>query len=290
MIVDAHYHLDPALEPVERLLREMDRVGIGRVALIAALSDPIRLSALGLRRWMAMRQALGGDRPEVGDLRYRLTVRRSGRVAWSGRGDVIHPLPDNDAVERTIAAHPDRFVGWFCVQPRAGIGAAEVERRLSRPGWIGVKAHPFWHQYPVSALDEVAEVCQARGRPMLVHLGAPGERGDFARLPDRFPRLRVVYAHALIPWYRRAWGDARRRDNDFVDLSSPYLDRTLRHAALRELGPERCLYGSDGPYGYPDADGQYDHRAVLEHVERFGLPAQDLDRVLGGNFHAITAA
>lgn len=290
MIVDAHYHLEPAHEPVERLLREMDRLGIRQTALIASLSEPFQLSPLGLKRWVSMCKGLVGARPEVGDVRYRMAVRRSGRVAFAGRGIPIYPRPDNDVVERAMARHPGRLLGWVCVNPAAGLGADEVERRLSRPGWIGVKAHPYWHQYPVQELEPIAEVCQARRRPMLIHLGPPGERGDFRRLPERFPRLPVVYAHALIPWYRRAWQDARRLENVFVDLSSPYLDRALRRAALQEMGPARCIYGTDGPYGYPAADGMYDRGVILGQIEQFGLSSPDLDRVLGGNFHAITAA
>jgi len=74
-----------------------------------------------------------------------------------------------------------------------------------------------------------------------------------------------------------------------VDLSSPYLDKALRYEALRSLGAARCLYGSDGPYGYPGADGGYDHGAILGQIRRAGLPDGDLDRVLGGNFLALTA-
>jgi hypothetical protein len=36
MIADAHYHLDPRLESIERLLAQMREHAIGRVALIAA--------------------------------------------------------------------------------------------------------------------------------------------------------------------------------------------------------------------------------------------------------------
>ena len=76
----------------------------------------------------------------------------------------------------------------------------------------------------------------------------------------------------------------------FVDLSSPYLDKALRHRALRALGPSRCLYGSDGPYGYPAPDGGYDHGAILRQVAQAGLSSADLDRVLGGNFNALARA
>jgi predicted TIM-barrel fold metal-dependent hydrolase len=123
---------------------------------------------------------------------------------------------------------------------------------------------------------------------MLIHLGAGSRRGDYRRLPERFPRLQIVYAHAGIPWFGALWKDLLRRENVFVDLSSPYLDKAMRHRALRALGASRCLYGSDGPYGYPGGDGGYDHGAILRQIEQAGLGARDLDRVLGGNFVEIT--
>ena len=286
MIVDAHYHLDPRLESVDRLLLQMREHRIDRVALIAAVCDPIHVGPLGVRFVKAMRRALDGAAPRIGQALYCCTVR-SGRVSFFGKGSAIYPAPDNDAVERAISAHPDQFVGWVFVNPRARAG--EVEGRLRLPAFVGVKAHPFWHQYPVSALDEVAALCQDLGKPMLIHLGAGARRGDFRRLPDRFPRLKIVYAHAGIPWFKELWDDARRRENVFVDLSSPYLDKALRHRALRELGPARCVYGSDGPYGYPAKDGGYDHGAILRQIAQAGLSSADLDRVLGGNFQELVS-
>jgi len=289
MIGDAHYHLDPRLESVERLLAQMREHGIGRVALIAAVSDPLHIGKAGFAFGKAMRRALQGSAPRLGRILYCSTVRRSGRVSFLGKSSAIYPAPDNEAVERVLSAHPDKFVGWVFLNPRATSPVEEAERRFRHPGWIGVKAHPFWHRYPVASLDDVAALCQERDKPMLVHLGAGTKRGDFRHLPQRFPRLKIVYAHAGIPWYASLWADALRRDNVFVDLSSPYLDETLRHRALRALGAARCLYGSDGPYGYPGRDGGYDHGAILRQIERAGLRSEDLDRVLGGNLMALAA-
>jgi predicted TIM-barrel fold metal-dependent hydrolase len=289
MIVDAHYHLEPRLEPVERLLAEMRTHRIDRVALMAPVSEPIHLGPLGRGYWDAMRRGLGGGWPRLGRLLYRATVRPWGRVAFAGGSFPILDRPDNDAVERAMARHPDRFVGWLLLNPRAPGWLEEAEQRLGRPGWIGVKAHPFWHRYPVARLDDLAALCQERGKPLMVHLGAGRGRGDFRRLPERFPRLKLVYAHAGIPWYRPLWEYARRRERVFVDLSSPYLTRVLRHQALHALGPSRCLYGSDGPYGYPAPGGGYDHAAILGQIERAGLATADLEKVLGGNFVALTA-
>jgi predicted TIM-barrel fold metal-dependent hydrolase len=289
MIADAHYHLDPRLESIERLLAQMREHGIARVALIAAPCDPLHVGKAGAAFMRWMRRALAGGAPRLGRILYRSTVHPSGRVSFLSRSAAIYPEPDNDAVERAFRAHPKEFVGWLFLNPGAKPPVEEAERRFRTPGWIGVKAHPFWHRYPVSALDDVAALCQERGKPMLVHLGAGARRGDFRRLPERFPRLKLVYAHAGIPWYGALWEHALGRQNVFVDLSSPYLDKALRYRALRELGASRCLYGSDGPYGYPGRDGGYDHGAILRQIAQAGLPAQDLDRVLGGNFSSIAA-
>jgi len=40
MIIDMHYHLDESMEPIQRLIDQMDQHGIDRVVLIAAMVDP----------------------------------------------------------------------------------------------------------------------------------------------------------------------------------------------------------------------------------------------------------
>jgi predicted TIM-barrel fold metal-dependent hydrolase len=289
MIADAHYHLDPRLESVERLRLQMRAHGIGRVALIAACCGPLHVGRAGVAFVRAMRCALAGGAPRVGRLLYRSTVRPTGRVSFLGPSAEIYRAPDNDAVERALVAHPGDFVGWLFLNPLAGAPVEEAERRFRLPGWIGVKAHPFWHRYAVGALEDLAALCQERSKPLLIHLGAGAQRGDFRRLPDRFPRLNVIYAHAGIPWFGTLWDYALSRKNVFVDLSSPYLDKALRYRALGVLGASRCLYGSDGPYGYPAPDGGYDHGAILKQLQQARLPSGDLDRVLGGNLNALAA-
>jgi hypothetical protein len=43
------------------------------------------------------------------------------------------------------------------------------------------------------------------------------------------------------------------------------------------------MYGTDAPYGFHDAKGDYDYGAIKSWVERLPLGAKDVDRVLGGN-------
>jgi len=62
----------------------------------------------------------------------------------------------------------------------------------------------------------------------------------------------------------------------------------LRLETVEALGAEKCLYGTDGPYGYSDTDGSYDHGKILNEILNWPLPKADKKRILGGNFIEIT--
>ena len=73
-----------------------------------------------------------------------------------------------------------------------------------------------------------------------------------------------------------------------MDLSGQYLDDSLRLKAVKILGAEKCLYGTDGPIGYPDANGSYDHGKILNDILHWPISDVDRERILGGNFIEIT--
>jgi len=278
MIVDAHYHLEERIETVDDLLQEMDREGVERVALMGGLVDPPTLPAL--LRIMAPRlsQTMLSRWGWLGMRVYRSTVTAGGEFSALGRTFPIYDLPDNDLVAVAMRAHPDRFWGWVFVNPRAADPHDELELRAGEPGWIGVKAHPFWHRYPVGLLDDVAGYCVERNWPLLVHLGSEREGNDPRTLPERHPRLKILYAHAGVPFFREVWAVARGSDQVLVDLSNPlYVGEQVRLQAIKALGPERCLYGSDGPYAHASQS------RMLQAIDRLDLADREKERILGHN-------
>ena len=122
--------------------------------------------------------------------------------------------------------------------------------------------------------------------PVLIHLGF-GARGDYRAMAARFPRLALIAAHAGFPFYRDLWAHKRDCPNLMVDLSSPYLDEALARAAVLAMGPERCLYGTDAPYGFHDDDGSYDYGEIKGWVERMPLSARERERVFADNFREL---
>ncbi len=287
MIIDSHYHLEPRLETPSRLMTEMQRFGIERVALIPAVCEPFEVRGVAHQMNEVARSALRGRWPAAGRMMYRSTVTSEGRFSILGTNHEIYEEPDNNAVAQLLESYPEWFWGWIFVNPNVHDAVTIAERYAVWPGWIGVKAHPFFHRYPVTALASVAEWCQDRDKPLLVHLGGDQDRGNYRFLPRQFPNLNVIYAHAGIPWYRELWDFAHDHERVYLDLSSPYLDEPLRRDAVEALGPRRCIYGSDGPFGYPGEDGLYDRGTILAEIDRLPISTGEKELILGGTFRHL---
>ena len=77
------------------------------------------------------------------------------------------------------------------------------------------------------------------------------------------------------------------KNNVFVDFSPSLLDEKIKRSALKILGAEKCLYGSDSPYGYPGNDGSHDYPRVLNGILRMPIPEADRARILGETFSEL---
>jgi uncharacterized protein len=138
----------------------------------------------------------------------------------------------------------------------------------------------------VAKLADAAALASEKGLHFLIHLGA-GENGDFKLLPERFPKLKIIYAHAGIPYAAAVCAYAREKKNVYVDLSATdYVDGKTAAMAIRKAGAEKCLFGTDGPYFHVTGD-RFDYEPSLKIIRGLGLSRKDLERVEKNNFLAI---
>lgn len=286
-IVDCHAHFEPRMLDLAAVIAKMDQMAIDKVVLIPAMNDPLPETPAAL---LTVLRALMTTplHPCAAWLSSRF-MTPDGQLKLGGTIYHIYPEPDNQTVADAMAAHPDRFLGWIFINPRAvDDPVEELERWRQIPGFIGVKLHPHWHGYPIEDVFPIAEQCEAQRLPILIHLGF-GERGRWQLLTSRYPRLRLVFAHAGMPHFARMWADIRKNPHLSVDVSSPYLSERLVRGAVRVLRPEQVLFGTDAPYGFHAHDGSYDYGHVKGWVERLSLPARQIERVLGDNIARLIA-
>jgi uncharacterized protein len=291
MIIDCHYHLDAEMVPLANLVKSMDRHGIDRVALIPRMQPPLAESFL-LTKVMAplLKSVIHNEHsPFINIARkgYADVVRPGGTVSLAGKSYQLFPQPDNEPVAKACAEYPSRFHGWAAINPKAGNDPlTEIKRWIKSPGMIGVKAHPYWHDYPVSMLMDAAAFCSENSKPMIVHLGV-NAKGDFRLLPEKFPLLRIIYCHAGVPYPNPVCEYAREKKNVFVDLSSSgYVNARAALKAVKIAGADKCLFGSDGPY-YHCRENMFDFDFFRKMIGSLGLAQGDQDQIFAQNFQRI---
>lgn len=201
-----------------------------------------------------------GDGPEAVAERMLLFADRLGiRMVGVSLGPVFHRRPteaqveaDNDFNARLLQLHPDRFFGYVNLNPnRLRHSLDELDRRVADGPFVAIKLwvamccdHPN--------VDAICERAGELNAPILQHTfvraggNIPGESSpaDLARLASRHPEVTFVAAHAGLDWQRgiRALADA---PNVCVDTCGFDPEMGFTEMAVRRLGPERVLYGSD---------------------------------------------
>lgn len=285
MVIDCHYHLEERLLAIDRLVEKMDESGVEKTALMAVLNEPFpeppRFMISVLRPFIVQRPLRGIGKKFIANF------TRSG-IKIMGKEYAISPDPDNGPVFDAVKKRPDRFLGWIFVNPRGRKEqVAEFEKWRKVRGCVGVKAHCFWHHYSPIELAPVAEKAAAAGLPLIVHLGY-GPEGDYAALLNEVPGLTLIMAHAGFPGYSDTWREIRPRKNVFVDLSqTSYMNPRAIRAVAEYLGVDRCLFGTDGPYGFHGKDGAFDYGLIRRWIEAAFPDAGARRRLLGDNFREI---
>jgi predicted TIM-barrel fold metal-dependent hydrolase len=180
----------------------------------------------------------------------------------------------NREVARIVAAQPDRLVGFAFVHPtrdRRRIPALVGE--ALRWGFRGIKAHR--HDAPLTR-----EVCEVARRHRLPVLYDPmGELPAVAQVAAEYADVPLVLAHfgsyADDGWIHHGVIDLMCRfPNVHADTSGVRSVDTIAEA-VRRVGHDRIIFGSDGPFLHPALE--------LAKVKLLGLPPPAERAVLGGN-------
>ena len=80
----------------------------------------------------------------------------------------------------------------------------------------------------------------------------------------------------------------KAQPNVYMDLSADaYVDMKTTRCAVDFLGVERCLFGTDGPYGSREADNLFDKGFIKGRLENLFPDKGVQKRLSGDNFRQI---
>lgn len=236
------------------------------------------------------------------------------------RAALIASVPgDETSVAAAVARHPDRFVGFFMLNPAPDDALERTRRALGELKLKAICLFPAMHLVPLTddrVLRIVEVASQHPGTAVFVHCGALsiGFRKKLG-LPNRFDMrlgdpLGVAYLAATfpaVPFIIPHFGSGFLREalialdtcrNVYLDTSSSngwtkYVPgMTLQgafDAALRVAGPSRLIFGTDSsffPRGWQR--GIYEQqRATLDALR---VEPADQELVFAGNFSRLFPA
>jgi predicted TIM-barrel fold metal-dependent hydrolase len=187
----------------------------------------------------------------------------------------------NREVARIVAARPDRFYGFAFVHPERDRGRVGelVETAVREYGFCGIKVH----RHDARITREVCEVAKAFDLPVLYDV--MGEVWVVELLAQEYPTVSWVIPH--LGSFADDWraqlaliDHLARHPNVYADTSAVRRFDLLADA-LRRAGPEKLLFGSDGPWLHPAVE--------LAKVRLLGLSPAGERLVLGGNLLRLIA-
>ena len=190
----------------------------------------------------------------------------------------------NEFLARSVAAHPDKLIGFGTMHP----DHPEMEKELDfivSLGLRGVKLHPDFQYFCLDDENAIRmfEAMAERKLPLLVHTGDTrypySEPERMARALDRVPGLVAICAH-LGGW--SVWNDAWRvlagRKNVYVDCSSSLYAMKPEDAAevIRRYGADRVFFGTDYP--------MWTAQEEIDRVTALPLTDREREMIFHGNF------
>ncbi len=232
------------------------------------------------------------------------------------RAAIMSSVPgDEDSVAAAVKRHPDRFIGFFALNPAAPEAGARAERAFTAHGLRCACLFPAMHHYSlrddcVKRLFEVAERhrgaifahCGYLSIEARVKLGLPGRLdlglGDplaLAATAADFPTVPVIVPHFGAGFFREALMAAEACPSILLDTSSSnawlryFPGLTLAEVFRRTLallGPDRLLFGTDSSF-FPRGWRRVIHGSQRTALDELGVEPQVCEKIFATNFERL---
>lgn len=172
----------------------------------------------------------------------------------------LMPRGNSDAVAgnmeaaRLVAEHKE-LLQWVIIDPRKPETYEQADWMLRTPKCVGIKIHPEEHLYHIREFaDAIFSFAAERNAVVLTHSGENNSMPeDFIPFADAHPQVKLILAHIGNGYDGDMGHQVRaiqrsRACNVFADTSSACsITPNLIEWAVREVGAERVLFGTDTP-------------------------------------------
>jgi predicted TIM-barrel fold metal-dependent hydrolase len=214
----------------------------------------------------------------------------------------IEPFIPNGFVQEVAAQRHGQIYCYGSADPTKGDEAIEGFDDLAASGSIvGLKLHPRRQGFGLEALPVVtrlAERAVAHDLPVLIDAFpyGKGALGDCSLeliecISESVPKAHIIVAHMGGVRILDALILARTSYTIYLDLSLIYAVYRGSHIeqdifyAIRRIGPDRCLYGSD----YPDVGMTQSYQDMRDALDAHGFDDNEREQIFGRTAAGILA-
>jgi predicted TIM-barrel fold metal-dependent hydrolase len=194
----------------------------------------------------------------------------------------------NGFIAESMKAAPGRIIGFIRVNPHLQEHALKsIREGVTRHGFRGVKYHPRNEAFPINSEElsyPLAELAAKLRVPILIHTGEPDTYG-YAQptlvgdLADSFPDLTLIIGHMGKRLYEDAILVATWFENVLLETSFRSPRDIAR--AVRKVGADRVIYGSDMPFGIPEIEMLKVRVCDISEEEKEMVLGDNVARILG---------
>jgi uncharacterized protein len=206
----------------------------------------------------------------------------------------LHPTPsqfreENDRVMRAVRRFPDRSYGSVYLSPAYPEFSVQEFNRCVRDGpMVSIGEVEADKPCSVPEMDLIVERAASMHVPMLQHTwlknggNEPGESTpyDVVAVARRHPEVQFVCVHTGGDW-ERGIRIIRDTKNVWAEIAGSNPTSGFVEMAVRELGAERVIYGSDV--------GGRSFASQLAKVLGAEIPDSAKELILGGNLRRLLA-
>lgn len=191
--------------------------------------------------------------------------------------------------EEAVTRYPDRLIAYAYALPSYERSVLEeLEAALKGGLFKGIKIHAGECKLPDYIIDPVLKLAGRFDVPCLIDV--VGDVAAAERIARSFPETTIIYAHM---------GRYQTRDpklvDSFIQLAEDYSQVLLDLSgvelvskideAVRRVGADKLVWGTDGPYENPDLVTYIQNE--LDKVRKRSIPQEDKDKILGGTIARI---
>jgi predicted TIM-barrel fold metal-dependent hydrolase len=234
------------------------------------------------------------------------------------RAALIASVPgDETSVAAAVGRHPQRFVGFFVLNPMAPDALERARRGFADLGLRCACLFPALHRYRLDdqRVVDLFQLAATHRAAVFAHCGylsieararlqlqsqldlRCGDPLALATTAGRFPQVPVIIPHFGSGFFREALMAVDAAPNIYLDTSSsnawvkyvPGLTLTeVFRRALATAGPDRLIFGTDSSF-FPRGWRRVIHGAQRTALDELGVEPAAAAKIFSANFERVFA-